>query len=277
MEDAAHKHAVSFVIASYNKHVPSPSIHINRETLDKFIQTGPTGPNTSLMSGTLSPRLDLPPPLDPKDYPMVRFWTAKSFETYCNNLTGETDGLATQQKRRGRRRKSDSSEDRHPYLESIDGSPVLREVLVKVGQKARRLWQSMNGAGIAPSSWGKASENAYLYFVGEMLNVPEFEFFRFCEGNWKITRWATKAYASWTYNHFNSGEGGNCKTVHTNKRKRGSLDDPSLLRIEDDKDEDTAPISSWDSSPVQSNFDSSMLLALSASTSVHIQVCLRQL
>jgi len=102
-------------------------------------------------------------------------------------LTGETDGLATQQKRRGRQRKSEGNEDRHPYLENADGSAIPRETLVKVGQKARRLWQAMNDAGLAPSSWGKASEKAYKYFNSEMLNEPGFEFFRYCKGNWKIT------------------------------------------------------------------------------------------
>ena len=45
----------------------------------------------------------------------------------------------------------------------------------------------MNGTSLAPSFWGKASENAYKYFNSEMLNEPGFEFFRYCEGNWKIT------------------------------------------------------------------------------------------
>jgi hypothetical protein len=244
---------------SYYLLLLASSLIIDRETLDKLIQSAP---NTGLSSTTLSTGKDLPPPLDPKDYPQVRFWTTKSFEEYCDSITGETDGLATQQRRRGRRRKSESNEDRHPYLENKDGSAIPREVLINVGQKARRLWQSLNSAGLAPSSWGKASEDAYLYFVGGMLNVPEFEFFRYCEGNWKVTRWATKAYASWAHNHVNSGEAGDRKTVRPNKRKHGYLEDPSLLQIEDDKDEDAAPISPCNSLP-----------ALSPSTLVHVQVC----
>jgi hypothetical protein len=150
---------------------------------------------------------------------------------------GETDGLATKQRRRGRRRKSDEGRDRrHPYLETIDGAPIPRDILVKVGQKARRLWQALNTASMAPSSWGKASEVAYTYFHSEMLNEPEFEFFRYCEGNWKITRWATKAYASWKHNHLKSSDAdeGNTVTPGTNKRKRQPLDDPTLLQIGDE-------------------------------------------
>ena len=114
--------------------------------------------------------------------------------------------------------------------------PIPREILVKVGQKARRLWQALNTAGLAPSSWGKASEVAYNYFNCEMLNEPAFEFFRYCEGNWKLTRWATKAYASWKHNHLKSGDTDN---RNTSKRKRELLDDPSLLQIGDEQSENT--------------------------------------
>jgi hypothetical protein len=211
---------------------------INRDTLDKLIQTAPINGSSS---HSLPSFKDLPPPLDSKNYRNVRFWTAKSFEIYFNDLVGETDGLATKQKKRGRRRKSSEGKDRHPYLETMDGTPVPREVLIKVGQKARRLWQALNTAGMAPSSWGKASEVAYKYFHGEMLGEPEFEFFRYCEGNWKITRWATRAYASWKHNHLKPpGDAEDGKMPGTNKRKRQLLDDPSLLQIADEITENIA-------------------------------------
>jgi hypothetical protein len=69
----------------------------------------------------------------------------------------------------------------------VDGTPVPWDEIVKIGQKARRVWHTLNNIGQAPSSWGKASETAYTYFSSEMLNVPKLEFFRYCEGNWKIT------------------------------------------------------------------------------------------
>jgi hypothetical protein len=196
-------------------------------------------PKPVLAPNSLPVSKDTPPPLDPKDYPSVRFWTAKAFEAYCISLTGETDGMATQQKRRGRRRKDDDNEDRYPYLENVDGTPVPWDVIVKIGQKARRVWHTLNDIGQAPASWGKASETAYSYFNSEILNVPELEFLRFCEGNWKVTRWATKAYASWAHNYLRSKDALDAaKPARVNKRKRELLDDPSLLQIDDDKDED---------------------------------------
>jgi hypothetical protein len=86
-----------------------------------------------------------------------------------------------------------------------------------------------------------------------MLNEPDFEFFRYCEGSWKLTRWATKAYPSWVYNHYKpSGEGDN-KTLRAKKRKRNMLDDPSLLQINDNKNDDTAIVPLRHSSPIEND------------------------
>ena len=111
----------------------------NRDTLDKLFQTIPesSGPSASSLTVCKDP----PPPLDPKNYRDIQFWTAKSFKNHFCDLVGETNGLATNQKRCGQCRKSSEGKDCHPYLETVDGMPVPREVLVKVRQKAQRLLQ----------------------------------------------------------------------------------------------------------------------------------------
>ena len=201
----------------------------------------------------------------------MRFWTAKSFEAYCGNLAGETDGLATQQRKPGRSKKSESNQNRHQYLENMDGSAVPREILVKVGQRARRLWQSLNTAGVAPSSWGKASEHVYKYFNSEMLSDPEFQFFRYCDGNWKLMRWAAKAYSSWTHNHIKPSNAGENKTPRTTKRKHDPLDDPLLLQIDDDDDkEDNTSLSN--PTAVENHSDPPISPAPSGSALVPTQV-----
>jgi hypothetical protein len=132
----------------------------------------------------------------------------------------------------------------------MDGSAIPQEIIVKVGQKARRLWQGMNTAGLAPSTWGKASEKAYKYFNSEMLNEPRFEFFRYCKGNWKIMQWATRAYASWARNHFKLSNAGDSSMLRATKRKREHLNDPLLLQIDDDKIKNSL----WtDSHPIKIN------------------------
>lgn len=136
---------------------------------------------------------DIPPLLDPKDHPNIHFWTAKAFEAYFSNLTRDTDGLAIQQRRRGRWQNDKDNKDHYPYLEDMDSTLVPWEVIIKIEQKARQVWHTLYDVDQAPPSWGKASETAYHYFTSEMLNVPEFEFFRYCKGNWKVMRWVTKA------------------------------------------------------------------------------------
>ena len=133
----------------------------------------------------------------------------------------------------------------------MDGTLVSWEMIVKFGQKARRVWQTLHDVDQAPHSWGKASETAYKYFSSEMLNVPEFEFFRYCEGNWKVMRWATKAYASWAHNHLKPKESVDTKTARVNKQKRDLLDDLSLLQIDSEKVEDDDTTQSPEPNAVQ--------------------------
>ena len=108
------------------------SITVNRETLDKLIQNVL---NTGPASSTLLSHKELPPPLDPKDYCQVRFWYANLFEEYTKKLAGETNGLATQQKRHGPHPKSEINEDPYLYLKNSDGSAIPQDVLVVVGQR----------------------------------------------------------------------------------------------------------------------------------------------
>jgi hypothetical protein len=267
--------SAQYVLLSISFPATASSDTINRETLDKLIQNVSTI-GLSPTNATLSTHKDMPPPLDPKNFPQVRFWTAKSFEEYCNNSVGETNALATQQRKRGRCGKSEGNDDRHPYLENEDGSAIPRETLVKVGQRARRLWQALVTAGLAPSSWGKASENAYTYFNNEMLNEPELQFFRYCEGNWKLLRWAARAYSSWTRNHLKSSDADNSKTQRANKRKREPLDDPSLLQIDNDNRDDIVITS--ESGPIEDHSNTFASPSLPVPVSHPIQVvCSHQL
>jgi len=222
----------SYISAQIAHNLTTHRAMVNKLVLN-IPKPGP-GPATNLLPTSK----DIPPPLDLKDYPNVWFWTAKAFETYYNNLTSKTDGLMTQQKRHGWHRRDENNEDRYLYLENTDGTPVPWEAIVKVGQKARRVWHTLHNVDQAPLSWGKASKTAYMYFNTEILNAPELEFFRYCEGNWKVTWWATKAYASWAHNYIKSKDALNTKAAWVNKWKCELLNDPSLLQIDDDKNKD---------------------------------------
>jgi hypothetical protein len=150
------------------------------------------------------------------------------------------------------------------YLETSSGIPVSRDLMVKVGHKAQRLWQALMMESLAPESWHKASKTIYTYFIGEMLNKPEFEFFRYGEGNWKIDHWAGRAYSSWKRNHLKDhADDSNKKSL---KWKQEMLDDPDLLQIASDTEVHTVLDSGYQIPPKvegpSSNTSSSSLSSL---------------
>ena len=133
MEETVYQYTVSLAAICCETGF-SESLVVNRDTLDKLIQNSP---KSGTFSNSLPASKDRPPPLDPKNYPNVQFWIAKSFERFSGNLVGKTDGLATRQKKRGQHRRLSEGKDRHPYLETMDSGQISREMLIKVGQKAQ--------------------------------------------------------------------------------------------------------------------------------------------
>jgi hypothetical protein len=134
------------------------------------------------------------------------------------------------------------------------------------------VWHTLHNISLAPPLWGKASETAYTYFNSEMLNIPELNFFRYCEGNWKVIRWATEAYSSWAHNYLKPKEAIDTKTVRVNKQKHDLLDDPSLLQIDNDKEKDDVIAQSLEPNPIQNALVSEPAHTPPASTLVLTQV-----
>ncbi|KAF9463666.1 hypothetical protein BDZ94DRAFT_595361 [Collybia nuda] len=52
----------------------------------------------------------IPPPLSQLLFTKVKFWTARDYDLECKKLAGETNGLATRMKKRGRPSRADSDE-----------------------------------------------------------------------------------------------------------------------------------------------------------------------
>jgi len=154
----------------------------------------------------------------------------------------------------------------------MDSTLVPWEAIVKVGQKARRVWHILHNVNQAPLSWGKASETIYMYFNTLILNAPELEFFRYCKGNWKVTQWATKAYASWAHNYIKSKDALDTKAAQVNKQKRKLLNNLLLLQIDNDKNKDNVISQSPVPSHVQNASTCEAVDTPSTSTLVPTQV-----
>jgi hypothetical protein len=209
-----------------------------------------TAPGTSATCHTFNV---LPLTLLKEDHPSICFWTRKEFDEYITRNDGETDGLALKKTRRGR--PSNDDDEKHPYLENEDGTPVDHYQLNLFGNKARRLFESMRAANVAPTSWAKMTSQVYEYFRIEMLS--EFKEFRYCDGNWKLDLWATRTYGSWMQRIRKLEENDNVEgSSRPSKRRKVSklespspsvmapiLDDSTLFKIDGGENTD-APIMS---------------------------------
>jgi hypothetical protein len=185
---------------------------------------------------------NLPPPLCRTDYKNVKFWIEKSYEEHLKHDDGNTSGhgLVIKKPKRGRPFKFNSSEDddeKHPYLEDEDGIPVDRQRVSKFNDRARKIFNTLKHADLAPASWGQLGLEAHEYFKGEMMS--EFKEFRLCEGSWKLDRLASRVYASWKQNiRKNENENENEMGMHSRKKKKRSIspnpmNDASSINMDD--------------------------------------------
>ncbi|GLB43660.1 hypothetical protein LshimejAT787_1401720 [Lyophyllum shimeji] len=152
---------------------------------------------TSQSGNTLQTFRSDPPPLNEADYPLLRFWHEKTFNEFAKLDDGDTDGLAVKKPKRGRPA-IDDDDDKHPYLETKNGTRVDRLRLRTIGDWTRQHFNSFHDANAAPATWGQISHQAYKYFRIEMLT--EFEEFRYCDSDWKLKLWASRKYTSWMQN-----------------------------------------------------------------------------
>lgn len=136
-----------------------------------------------------------PPYLRSDDYPLVRFWRRSAYDQFLKRGNGETDGLAMTKPRRGRP-SNDEGGEKHPYLETKDGTPVDSIRLRTIGDRTRQHFTTFQRAKVAPPSWGQLDHDCFTYFRIEMYT--EFEEFRFCEDHWKLNFWAQRKYTSWS-------------------------------------------------------------------------------
>lgn len=143
---------------------------------------------------------NLPPPLKQVDYPHVKYWTAKEWNNRDGRKSGETT-IASLNVEPGTK----SYKHGHPYLQLEDGSIISDETMTKVGQKTRRVLLSLLAKGVAPISWGKIMAGPEDYYFSEMLKIAEFNFFQFCDDNWKLRQYITQTYPSFKNNHHPEG------------------------------------------------------------------------
>ena len=210
-----------------------------------------------------------PPALNEKDFPQVRFWTQDKFKNW-EKLEGA--------KRQGAPRRRDDSSTSLPWLEDQHGNTLSKESATAILKKMRGIWHGFKQRGIAPSTWGAATDEVKTAFYVEVtLAFPQL---RLCSNNWKAEAVATARYSSWAQTYLkDSKESGkrqvksegesvepDCKRLKTESSSGEDIEDPmdTSFAIQDISTSSSAspiesvmPVESVDSESATSNLSTS--------------------
>lgn len=155
---------------------------INRLT-SSFSTPGPAAPPT-IPTSLIAP--DAPEALDEEDYPDVPYWRESDWMNH-----------AEQQKERGR------IVSKLGFLTGEDGSSVTEFRIKQFMSHAKHVWNELYRSRHDPCSWTKKTQSTAAYFENDMK--VKFQEFRFCEGNWKVERFAIIKYPDWCRDARESG------------------------------------------------------------------------
>lgn len=168
-------------------------------------------------------------PLDPANYPNIRFWTRSAYDTFMNpkssvatigSKRSATDTLenvssnsndenllksvqdnelsvlpATDIPPNLKEGKSAGSRTKLIFLEDFDGQPVLEKDAREMNRTARSIWWGFYHRGLAPAKWGQLGQSDLdEYFTKMCSQYPQLAL---CENNWKANQLASLAYPSW--------------------------------------------------------------------------------
>jgi len=121
---------------------------------------------------------DLPQPLEQKDYPHIHYWCEGDWIKYTNqeHELGQTP-------------------PRLGFLTDEDGSPVPESRIRAFMSAAKQAWNELYHIRLDPSLWTKKTPKAASYLV--YIMKTGFDEFQYCDGDWKVKRFAIIKYPDW--------------------------------------------------------------------------------
>jgi len=136
-----------------------------------------------------SESLDTPDPpeqLDRKDYLYIRFWHDEDWVKYTE-----------------RQRDRGQISPRLRFLTDEEGNPVPESQIKMFMSTAKQAWSELYRLRLDPSLWTKKTLKAasYLTYIMKM----KFNEFRYCDGDWKVERFAIIKYPDWCCDARDSG------------------------------------------------------------------------
>ena len=146
-----------------------------------------------------------PSPLERSMYPKVQFWTKQDWRDYEASRKDSSDSVATSGMRGGTRAALGENVRVH-YVEHADGKMVSGGMATEIREHARTIWRGLWLQGIAPRTWGAATQEVQDAYVRSM--EERFVMLQYCDNHWKALAIATANYSQW-YNYYKSRmEGG---------------------------------------------------------------------
>jgi hypothetical protein len=129
---------------------------------------------------------DQPRPLDEEDYLDVLYWREDSWVKHTE-----------EQRERGR------VPPRLGFLTDDDGNPVTESRIKTFMSTAKQAWNELYRLRLDPSSWTKKTPKAASYLA--CILKKNFDEFRYCDGDWKVERFAIVKYPDWCRDARDSG------------------------------------------------------------------------
>jgi hypothetical protein len=123
-------------------------------------------------------------PLNQHDFDDIKFWTKSSWNVYERGQRGATNGNAKKAQKHGQPEKETPDNDCnslepnavHIYLETEDGVPVSKVLIMQQGQKVRSLWATLGKHGLTLMVWSEVDSLVVRFVDSGMLNNPRFHY-----------------------------------------------------------------------------------------------------
>jgi hypothetical protein len=121
---------------------------------------------------------DRPQPLDEEDYLGVLYWQEELWVKHTE-----------EQRERGQ------NPSRLGFLTDDDGNPVTEPRIKMFMSTAKQAWNELYRLRLDPISWTKKTPKAASYLA--YVLKTNFDEFRYCDGDWKVERFAIVKYPDW--------------------------------------------------------------------------------
>jgi hypothetical protein len=134
----------------------------------------------------LVPEQPAPQSLHEEDYPDIPYWREQSWVKYFE-----------EQRERG------NTPSRLGFLTDDDGDPVTESRIKTFMTTAKQAWNELYRLRLDPKSWTKKTPKAASYLA--YIMKKNYDEFRYCDGDWKIERFAIVKYPDWCRDARDSG------------------------------------------------------------------------